>query len=147
MNYRGYTATVQFDSEERTLRGKVEGVRDVITFEAEDVVSLEREFRVSVDEYIRFCEENGRSPERPFSGRVLVRMDASLHKEIARAAETAEESMNRWIVGVLRAAVDDRRPGMRERPLTPVAERLLGSAADGGDVEDYHRYVVEKYGR
>lgn len=35
----------------------------------------------------------------------------------------------------------------RERPLPAVVGRLLGSAADGGDVEDYHRYLVEKYGR
>lgn len=116
MNYRGYTATVQFDSEERTLRGRVEGLGDVITFGAEDVESLEREFRISVDEYIRFCEESGRSPERPFSGRVLVRMDASLHREISEAADRAGESMNGWIVGVLRAAVDDRNPRMREMP-------------------------------
>lgn len=116
MNCRGYTAAVQYDSEERTLRGRVEGLRDMITFEAGDVVSLEREFRVSVDEYIRFCEESGRSPERPFSGRVLVRMDASLHKEISGAAEKAGESMNRWIVGVLRAAVSDRNPRMQQMP-------------------------------
>ena len=105
MNYRGYAASVAFDPESRTLFGRVDGLRDTITFEAEDVASLEREFHLSVDEYLRFCEESGRAPERPFSGRVLVRMPPELHRQAARAARTAGVSMNRWIVDTLAGAL------------------------------------------
>jgi predicted HicB family RNase H-like nuclease len=108
VNYRGYTAKVEYDAASRGLFGRVEGLRDAITFEAADVESLEREFQLSVDEYIRFCEEAGQSPERPFAGRVLVRMDPSLHRAVSRAAEESGESMNGWIVNALCRALPDR---------------------------------------
>ena len=33
------------------------------------------------------------------------------------------------------------------KKLTPTVRSLLGVAAGSGDVEDYHRYLLEKYGR
>ncbi len=33
------------------------------------------------------------------------------------------------------------------KPLTPAVGRLLGLASGGLDEEDYHRHLVEKYGR
>lgn len=111
MNYRGYSAKVEYDPASRTLFGRVEGLRDAITFEAADVESLEREFHVSVDEYLAMCAEDGRSPERPFAGKVLVRMDPMLHRAVARAAEAAGDSMNGWIVRALGKALPDPRRG------------------------------------
>ena len=52
MEYKGYTARVEFDQDARVLFGEVEGLRDVVTFEATDVKDLEREFHASVDDYL-----------------------------------------------------------------------------------------------
>ncbi len=48
------------------------------------------------------------------SGKLLVRMPATLHDELARAAEAEGVSLNQWITGALAAAVGWRGAG--ERP-------------------------------
>jgi hypothetical protein len=49
------------------------------------------------------------------SGRLLVRMPATLHDELARAAETEGVSLNQLITGVLASAVGWRTPGDETR--------------------------------
>jgi len=65
MNYRGYTARYEFDARDNVLHGRVEGIRDIVTFVAPNVAELEHEFHVSVDEYLSYCAEKGLQPERP----------------------------------------------------------------------------------
>jgi predicted HicB family RNase H-like nuclease len=65
MNYKGYTAHVEVDEVDGALYGRVEGIRDLVTFVANNLGDLEREFRISVDEYLAFCAEDGVEPERP----------------------------------------------------------------------------------
>ena len=64
MEYRGYRATVAFDAEAGLFHGEVAGTRDVIALEGESIHDLEREFAASVDSYLAFCEERGRSPDK-----------------------------------------------------------------------------------
>ena len=70
MMYKGYTAKVVYDGEEGVLRGRVEGIRDIVTFEAANADDVEREFRLSIDEYLAFCAEQGITPEQPGSERL-----------------------------------------------------------------------------
>ena len=65
MKYRGYTARFEHDAHDNVLHGRVDGIRDVVTFVAPTLAELEHEFHVSVDEYLSFCEEQGMEPERP----------------------------------------------------------------------------------
>jgi predicted HicB family RNase H-like nuclease len=65
MNYRGYTARYEFDAHDGVLHGRVDGIRDIVTFVASDVAELEHEFHVSVDEYLSYCAEKGLRPDQP----------------------------------------------------------------------------------
>ncbi|HEY0036306.1 MAG TPA: type II toxin-antitoxin system HicB family antitoxin [Longimicrobium sp.] len=65
MTYDGYTARVEYDADDCVLHGRVNGISDVVTFEGATVHELEAAFRNSVDEYVAFCEERGRTPQRP----------------------------------------------------------------------------------
>ena len=131
MNYRGYTAHVEFDSEENVLLGRVADISDVVTFEATSVDDLEREFRTSVDEYIAFCEEKGRRPEKPFSGRFVLRITAEEHRAVASAARLKRQSLNTWIRESVRRSLDEEnRPAALRREFGQVREllgHLLGS--------------------
>ena len=73
MTYKGLRAAVSFDDEARVFHGEVVDTRDVIIFEADSVEQLESEFRFSIDDYLAACEERGRTPDRPFSGRTPLR--------------------------------------------------------------------------
>lgn len=105
--YKGYTAKIEYDPQDMVLVGRVESIRDVVTFYATDVDALEREFHTSVDEYIAFCKERGDEPEKPFSGRILLRCPGELHKEIATAARAEKVSLNAWLVEAAKRRLND----------------------------------------
>ena len=65
MIYRGYRARFERDEHDDVLHGRVDGIRDVVTFVAPTMVDLEHEFHISVDEYLSYCAEKGLQPERP----------------------------------------------------------------------------------
>ena len=122
--YMGYTAKVDYDPDDGLLVGRVENIRDVVTFYANDTVTLEREFHESVDEYIAFCLERGAEPERPYSGRILFRCGGELHKAVAAAARAEGSSVNSWLLEAVR-----RR--LAEESTSGVASPLAGTLLAG----------------
>ena len=103
--YKGYFGKVEFDNDAGVFHGEVLNLRDVITFEGKTVAELRRAFRESVDDYLEFCAERGESPEKPFSGRFVVRVDPDLHKKIVTHAKLEDKSLNAWLRDVLEIAV------------------------------------------
>lgn len=69
LHYRGYTGRVEFDGEVGLLFGRVLDLRDTITFEGESVAEVTQAFHDSVDDYLAWCAETGRSPEQPSPGK------------------------------------------------------------------------------
>jgi predicted HicB family RNase H-like nuclease len=84
MEYKGYIGKVEIDEEAGILYGEVINVRDVITFEGTTVDEIQQAFRDSVDDYLDFCAQRGESPEKPFSGKFVVRLPAELPSYIAK---------------------------------------------------------------
>ncbi len=67
MEYKGYCTRVEFDAESRTFRGKIEKINDYIDFETADSSKIEKEFHMAVDDYLEFCREAGKEPEKEFN--------------------------------------------------------------------------------
>ncbi len=101
MNYKGYSGTVKFDDEAELFHGEVLGLRDVVTFQGVSVEELKTSFEDSVDDYLEFCEERGESPDKPFSGKFLVRIDPVLHRRLYELSAEEGESLNGWIASRL----------------------------------------------
>jgi predicted HicB family RNase H-like nuclease len=105
MSYQGYQAVVEYDEEAGIFHGEVAGLRDVITFQGKSVAELKKALASSIEDYLTFCKERGEEPEKPFSGRFVVRADPSLHKDVAVAAKRAGVSLNKWVTSTLEKAV------------------------------------------
>ena len=73
MEYKGYRAAVTFDDVAGVFHGEVVDTRDVIVFEGASATQLRKEFEFSIDDYLKVCAERGRTPDRPFSGKILLR--------------------------------------------------------------------------
>ena len=104
LKHRGYTGRVEFDDKDGIFHGEVLGLRDVVTFQGKSVEALEQAFRDSVDDYLAFCEERGEEPDRPFSGRLMVRLPPELHREVYLRARREGQSLNQWIADKLAKA-------------------------------------------
>ncbi len=123
MEYKGYTGIPFIDEESESLYGHVIGLRDVITFQGETIAELAQSFRDSVDEYLDFCESLGRSPERPFSGRFMLRIRPELHRTLATKAEVQRVSLNSLIESFLERAATQEESGPARSTTLSLANR------------------------
>jgi predicted HicB family RNase H-like nuclease len=89
-----------------TLRGKIEGINDYVDFEAGDVSSIEVEFHSAVDDYLEFCKEVGKDPEKEYKGTFNVRISPILHKKLALCAFMDGCSLNAEVEKAVAAFVD-----------------------------------------
>ena len=101
INYKGYFAKIEFDSEDRIFVGHIIGIRDVVGFHGESVAELEAAFQEAVDNYLTACEKLGQEPNKPYSGNLMLRIPAEIHAAVASAAEASGKSINQWAAGVL----------------------------------------------
>lgn len=105
MEYKGYFAKVEFDDKANIFHGEVINLRDVITFEGESVDELRTSFADSVEDYLAFCKERGEEPDKPYSGKFLVRVEPELHKTLVVQARKNGKSLNTLVNDVLLKAI------------------------------------------
>ncbi len=98
MEYKGYIGKAEFDDEADLFHGEVLLTRGVVTFQGRTVNELKKAFRESVDDYLAFCEAQNISPEKPFSGKFVLRLTPEEHRMAALAAKIEGKSLNAWAV-------------------------------------------------
>ena len=104
MTYKGFTARVDFDDAEGIFSGRLLGISDVVGFHADNVPELRAAFEDAVDDYVETCARIGKQPEKPASGKLMLRIPPDVHRAALVAAESAGTSLNQWASKVLRQA-------------------------------------------
>lgn len=107
MTYQGYAAKIEYSDEDKCLVGRIAGIQDVIGFHADNVTDLRLAFEDAVEDYLSYCSEQGREPQRPASGKISLRIHPEVHAAINVAAEVSGKSVNQWINDTLIQAVHD----------------------------------------
>lgn len=102
MTYKGYDAHIDFSTEDGCLIGRLMGIADIVIFHGDSVAQIEQAFHESVDHYLEFCAERGGAPNKPYSGKFLLRLPPEQHAAIAQAAARAGVSLNAWVAERLR---------------------------------------------
>jgi predicted HicB family RNase H-like nuclease len=97
LTYKGYLGTISFSAEDEVFYGKIEHIRDMITFEADNAHQLIKSFEEAVDDYLRFCAEKGIEPEKPFRGCFNVRVKPLVHQLAYQKAMRKGISLNKYI--------------------------------------------------
>jgi predicted HicB family RNase H-like nuclease len=101
LEYKGYQGTVQFDADAGILQGEVMHLHDIVTFQGHTVDEVTQAFRDSVDDYLEFCASRGEKPDKPYSGRFVLRVPPELHRKLATRATRAGTSLNAYVAGKL----------------------------------------------
>jgi predicted HicB family RNase H-like nuclease len=107
VRYKDYVGAFNYDEDADLFHGRVVGLRDVVTFEGRSVDEIKTALADSIEDYLEFCRELGQEPEKPLSGRLLVRVDPDLHRSIATAATQEGKSLNGWIKQALARATQE----------------------------------------
>lgn len=111
LNYKGYVGTIEADLENNILFGKLAYIRDLVTYEAESLSELEKEFRQSVDLYLQDCLELGKEPNKPFKGIFNVRIGEELHREATIIA--GDRSLNAFVTEAIQEKIFREKPSLR----------------------------------
>lgn len=70
MKYKGYTAIIEYDEEDRLFIGRVINTQDIILFDGLSVKELEESFQSVIDEYLADCQVLNKTPDSPFSDKL-----------------------------------------------------------------------------
>jgi predicted HicB family RNase H-like nuclease len=59
LEYKGYFGSVAYSAEDEVLHGRVEFIRDLVTYEGKDAKGIKAAFQEAVDDYLELCEAEG----------------------------------------------------------------------------------------
>ena len=105
MTYRGYAARIEYGDEDQCLVGHIAGIHDIVGFHGESVAELRTAFEEAVDDYLEACEKLSRAPQKPYSGKLMLRVPPEVHAAVAVAAEISGKSINQWATEAFMKAV------------------------------------------
>ena len=101
MHHEGYVATIELDEDAGLFHGEVINTRDALTFQGQTLDELRTAFADTIADYVEWCRERGKEPERPYSGNFMLRVSPELHRRIATAAARSGKSINGYVAETL----------------------------------------------
>jgi predicted HicB family RNase H-like nuclease len=104
MSHKSYTARIDFDERDNIFVGRVLGLCTMMSFHGETVAELRAALETAGDEFLRDCKEKGVRPEKPASGKLMLRVPPEVHGAALVAAQAAGKSLNQWATEVLEEA-------------------------------------------
>ena len=105
LTYKGYQGRFAYDPDADIFHGDVLHITDVVTFQGRSIDELKTALADSIEDYFDMCNQVGKSPQKPFSGRFNVRLTPELHQKAAHTAAVEGMSLNNWIVHTVEKAV------------------------------------------
>jgi predicted HicB family RNase H-like nuclease len=106
LNYKGFTAKVEFSADDEVFFGRVLGIDEIVTFHADSVEELKTSMKEMIEFYLETCRKKGKKPKKNYNGRLLFRLPNELHARIAETAAKRGKSINEWGREIFELAVE-----------------------------------------
>ena len=103
MEYKGYHAKIEFDTDDNIFVGQVIGLIDSINFHGESVGELTKAFHNAIDNYLDYCKKANKNPEREYKGSFNVRIKPEQHRKIALHAASEGITINQFVSRAINA--------------------------------------------
>jgi predicted HicB family RNase H-like nuclease len=96
LDFTFYVGSLELSERDGVFHGKVIGVKALISFEGDSVNSIIEDFHNAVDEYLKFCADNGKEPVKAFKGSFNVRVGPDLHRKAVLTGLSEAFHSTRW---------------------------------------------------
>ena len=136
LEYKGYHTEVRYCAEDGVLRGIIEGINDYVDFQTDNIADVEKEFHSAVDDYLIFCEEVGKKPEKEYKGTFNVRIKPELHRLLALRALENGDSLNQSV----EKAISVYLSGNISKNINTIAQKLCDNAIKESRINDTKNY-------
>jgi predicted HicB family RNase H-like nuclease len=107
LEYKGYTGNVEFSAEDEIFYGRINGIRDLVTFEADSVTRLKKAFKESIDDYLETCNQLGKDPDKEFKGSFNVRVKPRIHRLAVMKSSALKISLNQLVENALEKEIGE----------------------------------------
>lgn len=104
MTYKGYAARIEYSDEDGCFVGHIAGISDIVGFHGDSVEEMRTAFHEAVDHYLDSCAARGVAPNKPYSGKLMVRVQPEVHARAAMTAAAKGKSLNAWAAEVISRA-------------------------------------------
>ena len=102
LEYSGYFGSVEYSDDDEVFHGRLEFIRDLVTYEGSDAKSLKTAFQEAVDDYLALCKSEAREPDVPLKGSFNVRPGRDLHRRAMVYARRKGLTLNTVVSDALR---------------------------------------------
>ncbi|NOX48361.1 MAG: type II toxin-antitoxin system HicB family antitoxin [Chlorobi bacterium] len=109
IKYKDFIGSVHFAAEDEVFYGKIEGIDDLVTFEANNVKDLKEAFELMVDEHIKDSEKEGIPLKKSYKGSLNIRIPGNLHEKASELAIVNGISLNQFIQQAIQHEISFRR--------------------------------------
>lgn len=65
MRYKGYIGHITYNEDAHLFHGEIVNAKSIITFQGKSVDELEQAIKDSVEDYLDWCKERGKQPDKP----------------------------------------------------------------------------------
>ncbi len=97
MTYKGYKAAISYDKDDKIFVGEVFGIADSLNFHGRSIDELESSFKDCIDNYLDYCMQIGKEPQKEFSGSFNVRISPIVHEHASEYALENGISLNQVV--------------------------------------------------
>ena len=94
---KDYRGSVHLHADDEVFFGKIERIVDLVPFQGDSVIELEKAFEEAVNDYLKICKENGKETDKSQEGSFNVRIAPDIHKKATRLALMKGMSLNQFI--------------------------------------------------
>ena len=140
LEYKGYHTSVRYNAETGVLRGIIEGINDYVDFQTDDLKEVKNEFYRAVDDYLVFCAEVGKEPEKEYKGTFNVRIKPELHKKLALRALENGESLNSSVEKAISIYLSDQIVNRIVSNMNGMVREFCESAIRKSGINDTNKY-------
>lgn len=115
LQYKGYYADIHFSAEDEVFFGKLIGINDLVNFEADSVKELKKAFVEAVDDYLKTCKEQNKTPDKVYKGSFNIRIPTTLHREAAIFAALKKVTLNDFVRYAIDSAITNEKAGRKTK--------------------------------
>ena len=101
MHYKGYSARSEHSAEDHIFYGTILEISDMVDFESGSAEALEDAFHKAVDDYLAFCKEVGKGPQKGKNEVVLQELkEIEEHPERYKKYSTFRDALNEVLADI-----------------------------------------------
>ena len=145
LEYNGYHTVIRYNAKDGVLRGIIEGISDYVDFQTNNISDIEKEFHCAVDDYIEFCKEVGKEPEKEYKGTFNVRIKPELHRQLALRALENGDSLNRAVEKAISLYISNQIVNNIVKNISGINQNLCENAIKESNISDTSNYSCKIY--